>query len=130
MMFSMTTAGTRVDGSTLAMADLPSWSMCWELLFSLALPVYVIIATDMRFVAPIALACVLLSEWTQWPPLRHMAMSALGVALAKRLTDNGRETMRDVVAVPLALCGIVLVCQSGFGLLLILSPNLLPCADA
>ena len=95
----MTTAGTRVDGSTLAMADLPSWSMCWELLFSLALPVYVIIATDMRFVAPIALACVLLSEWTQWPPLRHMAMFALGVALAKRLTDNGRETMRDVVAV-------------------------------
>ena len=94
-----------------------SWSMCWELLFSLALPVYVIIATDMRFVAPIALACVLLSEWTQWPPLRHMAMFALGVALAKRLTDNGRETMRDVVAVPLALCGIVLVCQSGFGLL-------------
>ena len=91
--------------------------MCWELLFSLALPVYVIIATDMRFVAPIALACVLLSEWTQWPPLRHMAMFALGVALAKRLTDNGRETMRDVVAVPLALCGIVLVCQSGFGLL-------------
>ncbi len=67
--------------------------------------------------APIALACVLLSEWTQWPPLRHMAMFALGVALAKRLTDNGRETMRDVVAVPLALCGIVLVCQSGFGLL-------------
>ena len=116
-MLSMTTAGTRVDGSTLAMADLPSWSMCWELLFSLALPVYVIIATDMRFVAPIALACVLLSEWTQWPPLRHMAMFALGVALAKRLTDNGRETMRDVVAVPLALCGIVLVCQSGFGLL-------------
>lgn len=113
----MTTAGTRVDGSTLAMVDLPSWSMCWELLFSLALPVYVIIATDMRFVAPIALACVLLSEWTQWPPLRHMAMFALGVALAKRLTDNGRETMRDVVAVPLALCGIVLVCQSGFGLL-------------
>ena len=99
------------------MVDLPSWSMCWELLFSLALPVYVIIATDMRFVAPIALACVLLSEWTQWPPLRHMAMFALGVALAKRLTDNGRETMRDVVAVPLALCGIVLVCQSGFGLL-------------
>lgn len=49
--------------------------------------------------------------------LRHMAMFALGVALAKRLTDNGRETMRDVVAVPLALCGIVLVCQSGFGLL-------------
>ena len=46
-----------------------------------------------------------------------MAMFALGVALAKRLTDNGRETMRDVVAVPLALCGIVLVCQSGFGLL-------------
>ena len=116
-MLSMTTAGTRVDGSTLAMVDLPSWSMCWELLFSLALPVYVIIATDMRFVAPIALACVLLSEWTQWPPLRHMAMFALGVALAKRLTDNGRETMRDVVAVPLALCGIVLVCQSGFGLL-------------
>lgn len=115
-MLSMTTAGTRVDGSTLAMVDLPSWSMCWELLFSLALPVYVIIATDMRFVAPIALACVLLSEWTQWPPLRHMAMFALGVALAKRLTDNGRETMRDVVAVPLALCGIVLVCQSGFGL--------------
>ena len=114
----MTTAGTRVDGSILAMADLPSWSMCWELLFSLALPVYVIVATDMRFVAPIALACVLLSEWTQWPPLRHMAMFALGVALAKRLTDNGRETMRDVVAVPLALCGIVLVCQSGFGLLL------------
>ena len=99
------------------MVDLPSWSMCWELLFSLALPVYVIIATDMRFVAPIAFACVLLSEWTQWPPLRHMAMFALGVALAKRLTDNGRETMRDVVAVPLALCGIVLVCQSGFGLL-------------
>lgn len=64
-MLSMTTAGTRVDGSTLAMVDLPSWSMCWELLFSLALPVYVIIATDMRFVAPIALACVLLSEWTQ-----------------------------------------------------------------
>lgn len=64
-MLSMTTAGTRVDGSTLAMADLPSWSMCWELLFSLALPIYVIIATDMRFVAPIALACVLLSEWTQ-----------------------------------------------------------------
>lgn len=94
-MLSMTTAGTRVDGSTLAMVDLPSWSMCWELLFSLALPVYVIIATDMRFVAPIALACVLLSEWTQWPPLRHMAMFALGVALAKRLTDNGRETMRD-----------------------------------
>ena len=116
-MLSMTTAGTRVDGSTLAMADLPSWSMCWELLFSLALPVYVLVATDMRFVAPIALACVLLSEWTQWPPLRHMAMFALGVALAKRLTDNGRETMRDVVAVPLALCGIVLVCQSGFGLL-------------
>lgn len=53
-MLSMTTAGTRVDGSTLAMVDLPSWSMCWELLFSLALPVYVIIATDMRFVAPIA----------------------------------------------------------------------------
>ena len=108
-MLSMTTAGTRVDGSTLAMADLPSWSMCWELLFSLALPIYVIIATDMRFVAPIALACVLLSEWTQWPPLRHMAMFALGVALAKRLTDNGRETMRDVVAVPLALCGMVVV---------------------
>ena len=97
-MLSMTTAGTRVDGSTLAMVDLPSWSMCWELLFSLALPVYVIIATDMRFVAPIALVCVLLSEWTQWPPLRHMAMFALGVALAKRLTDNGRETMRNVVS--------------------------------
>ena len=68
----------------------------------------------MRFVAPIALACVLLSEWTQWPPLRHMAMFALGVALAKRLTDNGRETMRDVVAVPLALCGIVLVLPKRF----------------
>ena len=52
-MLSMTTAGTRVDGSTLAMVDLPSWSMCWELLFSLALPVFVIIATDMRFVAPL-----------------------------------------------------------------------------
>ena len=106
-MLSMTTAGTRVDGSTLAMADLPSWSMCWELLFSLALPVYVIIATDMRFVAPIALACVLLSEWTQWPPLRHMAMFALGVALAKRLTDNG--LLPGIVVQPLAVCGCLIL---------------------
>ena len=125
-MLSMTTAGTRVDGSTLAMVDLPSWSMCWELLFSLALPVYVIIATDMRFVAPIALACVLLSEWTQWPPLRHMAMFALGVALAKRLTDNGREydaRRRCRTARPvwhrLGLPKAVSVCC------LVLSPNLL-----
>lgn len=32
-MLSMTTAGTRVDGSTLAMVDLPSWSMCWGIAF-------------------------------------------------------------------------------------------------
>lgn len=116
-MLSMTTAGSRVDGSTLAMVDLPSWSMCWELLFSLALPVYVIIATDMRIVAPVVLACVLASEWAQWPPLRHMAVFALGVALAGRLTDRGRETLRNIVAIPAALCGVILVCQSGLGVL-------------
>lgn len=32
-MLSMTTAGTRVDGSTSAMVDLPSWSMCWGIAF-------------------------------------------------------------------------------------------------
>ena len=74
-MLSMTTAGSRVDGSVLAMVDLPSWSMCWELLFSLALPIYVVIATDMRIVAPVVLACVLVAEWAQWPPLRHMPCS-------------------------------------------------------
>lgn len=116
-MLSMTTAGSRVDGSVLAMVDLPSWSMCWEMLFSLALPVYVVIATDMRIVAPVVLACVLASEWAQWPPLRHMAVFALGVALAGRLTDRGRETLRNIVAVPAALCGVVLICQSGLGVL-------------
>lgn len=88
-MLSMTTAGSRVDGSVLAMVDLPSWSMCWELLFSLALPIYVVIATDMRIVAPVVLACVLVAEWAQWPPLRHMAVFALGVALARSLVDRG-----------------------------------------
>lgn len=116
-MLSMTTAGSRVDGSTLAMVDLPSWSMCWELLFSLALPMYVLVATDMRIVAPVVLACVLASEWTQWPPLRHMAVFALGVALAGRLVDRGRESMRSIVAVPAALCGVVLICQSGLDVL-------------
>lgn len=116
-MLSMTTAGSRVDGSVLAMVDLPSWSMCWEMLFSLALPVYVVIATDMRIVAPVVLACVLASEWAQWPPLRHMAVFALGVALAGRLTDRGRETLRNIVAVPAALCGVILICQSGLGVL-------------
>lgn len=109
----MTTAGSRVDGSTLAMVDLPSWSMCWELLFSLALPMYVLVATDMRIVAPVVLACVLASEWAQWPPLRHMAVFALDVALAGRLADGGREAIRNAIAVPAALCGVVLVCQSG-----------------
>lgn len=116
-MLSMTTAGSRVDGSVLAMVDLPSWSMCWEMLFSLALPVYVVIATDMRIVAPVVLACVLASEWAQWPPLRHMAVFALGVALAGRLTDRGRETLRNIVAAPAALCGVILICQSGLGVL-------------
>lgn len=116
-MLSMTTAGSRVDGSTLAMVDLPSWSMCWELLFSLALPVYVLVATDMQIVAPVVLACVLASEWAQWPPLRHMAVFALGVALAERLTDRGRETIRNAIVVPAALCGVVLVCVSGLGVL-------------
>lgn len=116
-MLSMTTAGSRVDGSTLAMVDLPSWSMCWELLFSLTLPMYVLVATDMRIVAPVVLACVLVSEWAQWPPLRHMAVFALGVALAGRLADKGRESMRSIVAVPAALCGVVLICQSGLGVL-------------
>lgn len=116
-MLSMTTAGSRVDGSVLAMVDLPSWSMCWELLFSLALPVYVVIATDMRIVAPVVLACVLASEWAQWPPLRHMTVFALGVALAGRLTDRGRETLQNIVAVPAALCGVILICQSGLGVL-------------
>lgn len=116
-MLSMTTAGSRVDGSVLAMVDLPSWSMCWELLFSLALPIYVVIATDMRIVAPVVLACVLVAEWAQWPPLRHMAVFALGVALARSLVDRGRESMRGIVAVPAALCGVVLICQSGLGVL-------------
>lgn len=116
-MLSMTTAGSRVDGSVLAMVDLPSWSMCWELLFSLALPIYVVIATDMRIVAPVVLACVLVAEWAQWPPLRHMAVFALGVALARSLVDRGRESMRSIVAVPAALCGVVLICQSGLGVL-------------
>lgn len=116
-MLSMTTAGSRVDGSTLAMVDLPSWSMCWELLFSLTLPMYALVATDMRIVAPVVLACVLVSEWAQWPPLRHMAVFALGVALAGRLADKGRESMRSIVAVPAALCGVVLICQSGLGVL-------------
>ncbi len=116
-MLSMTTAGSRVDGSVLAMVDLPSWSMCWELLFSLALPVYVLVARDIRIVAPAVLACVLASEWAQWPPLRHMAVFALGVALAGRLMDRGRETIRNAVAIPAALCGVVLVCQSGLGVL-------------
>ena len=44
-MLSMTTAGSRVDGSMLVMMDLPSWSMCWKLLFSLTLPMYVVVAT-------------------------------------------------------------------------------------
>lgn len=55
-MLSMTTAGSRVDGSMLVMVDLPSWSMCWELLFSLTLPMYVVVAADMRIVAPVVLA--------------------------------------------------------------------------
>lgn len=79
-MLSMTTAGSRVDGSMLVMVDLPSWSMCWELLFSLTLPMYVVVAADMRIVAPVVLACVLVSEWAQGPPLRHMAVFALGGA--------------------------------------------------
>lgn len=87
------------------------------LLFSLALPIYVVIATDMRIVAPVVLACVLVAEWAQWPPLRHMAVFALGVALARSLVDRGRESMRSIVAVPAALCGVVLICQSGLGVL-------------
>ena len=116
-MLSMTTAGSRVDGSMLVMVDLPSWSMCWKLLFSLTLPIYVVVATDMRIVAPVVLACVLVSEWAQWPPLRHMAVFALGVALAGRLADKGRETMRSVVVVPATLCGAILICQSGLDVL-------------
>ena len=108
-MLSMTTAGSRVDGSMLVMVDLPSWSMCWELLFSLTLPMYVVVATDMWIVAPVVLACVLVSEWAQWPPLRHMAVFALGVALAGRLANKGRETIRSVVVVPATLCGAILI---------------------
>ena len=105
------------DGTTVPMMDLPVWSMCWELLFSLLLPLYVLLARDVRVVVPSMLAIMVFAQWSGWLPLQHMAVFAIGVALAYHHVSGRGVDLRGGWSVIACLACVAMMVQSGFGLL-------------
>lgn len=105
------------DGTTVPMMDLPVWSMCWELLFSLMLPLYVLLARDVRVVVPSMLAVMVFAQWVNWLPLQHMAVFAIGVALAYHHVSGRGAALSGGWAVIACLVCVAMMVQSGFGLL-------------
>lgn len=111
---SMSTAGVRADGTVVPMMDLPVWSMCWELLFSLLLPLYVLLARDVRVVVPSMLAIMVFAQWSGWLPLQHMAVFAIGVALAYHHVSGRGADMHGGWSVIACLACVAMMVQSGF----------------
>ncbi len=95
------------------MLDSPLWSLQWEVLFSLALPVYLLLRRrEVRWTAVEAAALVALvglGTSTGWMALRYLPMFGLGVLLAQhpRVLDDAAAWLDARARPRLAWAGVV-----------------------
>lgn len=113
VLFNVTDGQCFIDGTRFVRTNSPTWSMSWELWFSLALPlaVYVIWRTKRTWLGLCACAClVLLANATGYFPLRMCVMFVAGTYMAK---DAAALTKARIPAPALAaaLIGCVAVIE-------------------
>ena len=101
----------------------PLWSLRWELYFSLALPLFVILAliARRRWVTGVATAVVLtvFGKWMNFEPLAFFPSFFLGALLAVKLKDFGRvagrintRRSRDLIWSGITVAGLGLLVAS------------------
>lgn len=111
LLFNVSDGMTTLSGALLLRADSPVWSMTWEMLFSITLPVavYCVARVHKDVWLTVALtAAIWVSYASGYFPLRLCLMFWLGVILAKHC--NAIATYRIPIIAEIALFFIIIVC--------------------
>lgn len=108
LLFNVSDGFYTLEGSPLTRVNSPVWSMSWELWFSIFLPFIIWVAwrTKRTSVAlPIIIACIFVSHFSQYFPLRLCLMFVLGVFMAKHFSALTKRTCH-----PMLVFAVLLVC--------------------
>lgn len=106
-----------IDGTRFVRANSPTWSMSWELWFSLALPlaVYVIWRTKRAWIG--IAACVVLaffSSFTDYFPIRMCIMFIVGAYFAKLLPNLMRQHLHWALMLLALVASLAAIELQGF----------------
>ncbi len=113
VLFNVSDGQYLIDGVRFVRTNSPTWSMSWELWFSLALPlaVYVIWRTKRTWLGLSACACLtLLANATGYFPLRMCVMFVAGTYMAKEVAKL-TSTRIPAPALAAALIGCIAIVE-------------------
>lgn len=123
VVFNVSDDARTLLGTPLSRVNSPVWSMCWELWFSLTLPLAIACLARVRrerLTAAALFAGIFVSHWCGYFPLRLCLTFWLGVLLARHLEELSRARLAPAVEVGclvLALCVVELAQANAAGLL-------------
>lgn len=123
VVFNVSDDARTLLGTPLSRVNSPVWSMCWELWFSLTLPLAIACLARVRrerLTAAALFAGIFVSHWCGYFPLRLCLTFWLGVLLARHLEELSRARLAPAVEVgclALALCVVELAQANAAGLL-------------
>lgn len=123
VVFNVSDDARTLLGTPLSRVNSPVWSMCWELWFSLTLPLAIACLARVRrerLTAVALFAGIFVSHWCGYFPLRLCLTFWLGVLLARHLDELSRARLAPAVEVGclvLALCVVELAQANAAGLL-------------
>lgn len=123
VVFNVSDDARTLLGTPLSRVNSPVWSMCWELWFSLTLPLAIACLARVRrecLTVAALFAGIFVSHWCGYFPLRLCLTFWLGVLLARHLDELSRARLAPAVEVGclvLALCVVELAQANAAGLL-------------
>ena len=123
VVFNVSDDARTLLGTPLSRVNSPVWSMCWELWFSLTLPLAIACLARVRrerLTAAALFAGIFVSHWCGYFPLRLCLTFWLGVLLARHLDELSRARLAPAVEVGclvLAVCVVELAQANAAGLL-------------
>ena len=112
VLFNVSDDVVTLAGEPLRRVNSPVWSMCWEMWFSLTLPLAIALLGRLRHDAWAVLAAfagIFVSYWCGYFPLRLCLMFWIGVIIAKHLGSLSERRVPPVasLAALLALVGVI-----------------------
>ena len=117
VLFNPTDGQSFTDGNRFVRANSPTWSMSWELWFSLALPFVVFIVSRTRRIRVGVCICILLvlfADLTGYFPLRFCVMFVVGAYIARKASRIVRWRMPVWLLAVLLLLSLGAVELSGY----------------